>query len=69
MDKVHKLRVFENWVLRNLFGPKGEELTGEWRRLFNKELYDLYCLGNQIKENEKGGACGTYGEPNDAYMI
>ena len=32
-DKVPKLRVFENRVLRNIFGSKGEELTGEWRRL------------------------------------
>jgi hypothetical protein len=34
-----RLRVFENKVLRRIFGPKGDEVTGEWRRLHNKELY------------------------------
>jgi hypothetical protein len=38
----HKLRVFENKVLRRIFGPKRDEVTGEWRRLHNKELYALY---------------------------
>jgi hypothetical protein len=36
------LRVFENKVLRRIFGPKRDEVTGEWRRLHNKELYALY---------------------------
>ena len=38
-----KLRVFENVVLRRIFGPRRDELTGEWRRLRNEELNDLYC--------------------------
>jgi hypothetical protein len=33
------LRVFENWVLRKILGPKRDEVTGEWRRLHNEELY------------------------------
>jgi hypothetical protein len=37
-----RLRVFENRVLRKVFGPKRDEVTGEWRRLHNEELYDLY---------------------------
>ena len=37
-----RLRVFENKVLRRIFGPKRDEVTGEWRRLYNKELYALY---------------------------
>jgi hypothetical protein len=37
----HRLRVFENRVLRRIFGAKRAEVTGEWRRLHNKELYDL----------------------------
>jgi hypothetical protein len=37
-----RLRVFENRVLRRIFGPKRDEVTGEWRRLHNKELYALY---------------------------
>jgi hypothetical protein len=36
-----RLRVFENKVLRRIFGPKRDEVTGEWRRLHNKELYAL----------------------------
>jgi hypothetical protein len=39
----HRLRVFENRVLRRIFGPKREEMTGEWRKLHNEELRDLYC--------------------------
>jgi uncharacterized membrane protein len=38
----HRLRVFENRVLRRIFGPKRDEVTGEWRKLYNKELRDLY---------------------------
>jgi hypothetical protein len=37
----HRLRVFENRVLRGLFGPKRDKVTGEWRRLHNEELLDL----------------------------
>jgi len=38
-----RLRVFENRMLRRIFGPKREELTREWRKLHNEELNDLYC--------------------------
>jgi hypothetical protein len=41
-----RLRVFENRVLRRIFGPKRDEVTGEWRRLHNKELYALYSSPN-----------------------
>jgi hypothetical protein len=37
-----RLRVFENRVLMGIFGPKEDEVTGEWRRLHNEELYALY---------------------------
>jgi len=37
------MRVFENRVLRRIFGPKSNEVTGEWRKLHNEELNDLYC--------------------------
>jgi hypothetical protein len=37
-----RLRVFENKVLRRIFGPKRDAVTGEWRRLHNKELHALY---------------------------
>jgi len=41
-----RLRVFENMVLRRIFGPKEDEVTGEWRKLHNIELSDLYCSPN-----------------------
>ena len=44
-----RLRVFENRLLRRIFGPKRDEASGEWRRLHNEELYDLYCLPNIIR--------------------
>jgi hypothetical protein len=37
-----RLRVFENRVLRRIFGPKGDEVTGEWRKLHDRELHNLY---------------------------
>jgi hypothetical protein len=38
----HRLRVFENRVLTRIFGPKRDEVTGEWRKLHNEELHNLY---------------------------
>jgi hypothetical protein len=35
--------VFENWVLREIFGVERDGVTGEWRNLHDEELYDLYC--------------------------
>jgi hypothetical protein len=44
-----RLRVFENKVVRRIFGPKRDEVTREWRRLHNKELYALYSSPNTIR--------------------
>ena len=43
MKDERRLRVSENRVLRRIFGPKMDEVTGEWRKLHNEELNDLYC--------------------------
>ena len=43
------LRVFENRVLRRVFGPKRDEVTGEWRKLHIEELSDLYSLPNIVR--------------------
>jgi hypothetical protein len=42
-------RVFENRVLRRIFGPKREEVVGSWRRLHNEELHNLYASPSIIK--------------------
>ena len=44
-----RLRVFGNRILRRVFGPKTDEVTGEWRRLHDKELYALYSSPNIIR--------------------
>jgi len=53
-----KLRVSENMVLRRIFGPRRDEVTGERRTVHNEELNDLYF--DKI-ENEMGWACSAYG--------
>jgi hypothetical protein len=60
-----RLRVFQNRVLRRLFGPKRFEGTGEWGKLRNEEPNDLYphpiFLGDKIEKNGMGGTCNTFG--------
>jgi len=46
LRKERKLKVFDNMVLRRIFGLRRDEVTGEWRRLHNEELNDLYCSPN-----------------------
>ena len=68
------MKVFENRVLRRIFGPKRDEITGEWRKLHNGELNDLYCSPVivrviKIQKNEMGGACSVYGERRGVYSV
>jgi hypothetical protein len=49
LREERRLRVFENRVLRRIFGPKRDEVTGEWRKLHNEELDDLYSIQNSIR--------------------
>jgi hypothetical protein len=45
-----RLRVFENRVLRRIFGPKRDEVTGEWRKLYNEELREFYSSPSIIRK-------------------
>jgi hypothetical protein len=43
LREEHRLRMFENRVLRRIFGPKRDEVIGGWKKLHNEELHNLYC--------------------------
>jgi hypothetical protein len=52
LREEHRLRVFENRVLRRIFGPKRDEVTGEWRKLHNEELHNLYSSPDIIRQDK-----------------
>jgi reverse gyrase len=49
LREEHRLRVFENRVLRRIFGPKRNDVTGDWRKLHNEELHNLYSSPDIIR--------------------
>jgi hypothetical protein len=74
LREEHKLWVFENRVLRRIFGPKRDEVTGEWRKLHNEELYDLYSSSSIIRiikarRTRWAGHVARRGEKRNAYML
>jgi hypothetical protein len=74
LREEHRLRVFENSVLRRIFGPKRDEVTGEWRRLHKEEFNYLYSspsIIQVIKSNRMrwAGHVARMGEGSGAYRI
>jgi hypothetical protein len=68
------VKVFEFRVLRRVFGPKWDEVTGEWRRLHKEELNDLYPSANFIRVIQSrrmrwAGHAARMGERRDAYRV
>jgi PAS domain-containing protein len=74
LREERRLIVFENRVLRRIFGPKREEVTGEWRIVHNEELNELYCSTNIIRVIESrrmrwAGHVAHMGEERDVYRV
>ena len=66
--------MFENRVLRGIFGPRRDEVTGEWRRLHNEELYELYCSTNIVRviksrRMRSAGHVARMGEERGVYRV
>jgi hypothetical protein len=74
LQEERKLRVFENMVLRRIFGPRRDELTGEWGRLHNEELNDLYSSPNivrviKLRRMRWAGNVACTGEERGVYRV
>jgi hypothetical protein len=67
LREEHRLKVFENKVLRKMFDPKRDEVMGGWSKLHNEELHDLYSSPSKIRVIKSrrmrfGGACSPNGK-------
>jgi hypothetical protein len=74
LREEHRLGVFENRVLRRIFGRKRDEVTGEWRKLHNEELHDLYSSPIIIRIKKArlmrwAGHVARMGEERNAYRL
>jgi len=74
LREERKLRVFENMVLRRIFGPRRDETTGEWKRWHNEELNDLYSSANIVRVIKSrrmrwAGHVARMGEKRGAYRV
>ena len=74
LREERRLRVFDNTVLKRIFGPKRDEMAGEWRKLHNEELNDLYCSPNIIRVIKSrrmrwGGNVARMGERRGVYRV
>ena len=74
LREERKLRVFENMVLRRIFGPRKDEITGEWRRLHNEELNNFYSSPNIVRVIKSrrmrwAGHVARMGEERGVYRV
>jgi hypothetical protein len=74
LREEHRLRVFENRVLRGIFGPKRNEVTGEWRKLHSGELHNLYSSPDIIRQVKSrrmrwAGHVARTGEGKNLYRV
>jgi hypothetical protein len=74
LREEHRLRVFENRVLRRIFGPKRDEVTGEWRKLHSGELHILYSSPDVIRQIKSkrmrwAGHVARMGEGRNVYRV
>jgi hypothetical protein len=74
LREERRLRVFENMLLRKVFGPKRDEVTEEWRKLHNEELGDLYPLPNIVRVVKSrrmrwAGHVALMGEGRDVHRV